>query len=130
MKHEIPVRHIQVDTETQKQMDVIKDVWKGKNETKETPPKTNDSEEKVVSYTADWKTYAIFVLTVIIVAIFIGYNLRDTTVQDALDNIQFENRNKAYQDKIIDNATISKAKSDASIEKSKESLKKYNILYK
>lgn len=124
----IPIRNIPSKSS---QEEIVKNLWqKEESKPQETATISHDSEEKVVSYTADIKTYTIAVLAIIILAILVGYNLRDTTVQDALDNIQYENRNKAIQEKIIDRAMISKVKSDSSIEKSKEALKKYNIIYK
>jgi len=110
---------------------IVKEVWQWNwKEQSEAPPISHENSERVVSATFDWKTIAIFILSIIIIWALIGYNIHDRGMQENIDKIQRENKIIWTANKQIDNAKITIAKSESNIEKSKKILKdKYHLIY-
>ena len=103
----------------------VKKLWKElkESESPKTEPTTNDKEEKVVSVTADIKTYAIAILSILLIAILSGYYMNDGRISAEYKNIQEQNKNINVQTRILNNASGSIAKSIQSREKSYNKIK-------
>ena len=101
--------------------EAVKEIWQWK------PPKTepikNDKEERVISYTADIKTYAIAILSILLIAILIGYYMKDGRISAEYDNIKDQNKNIVVQTRIMNNSITSIEKSKASKEASYKKIK-------
>ncbi len=76
---EIPVRQWEIDTRFKRS--IIE-------ETQNNTSKMCDEEEKVVSITADYKTYAIVILLVLIWVFLTWFFMRDVSIQQAVEWIQ------------------------------------------
>ena len=125
MKKKVPIRFI----EDHSADEIIDSLWKKEISSgwlckqQEIPPILNDKEEKVVSVTADIKTYAIAILSILLIAILSGYYMNDGRISAEYKNIQEQNKNINVQTRILNNASGSIAKSIQSREKSYNKIK-------
>lgn len=109
MRKEIKVRHIEPKEEIN-------------------PSKTQEKEEKVVSYDTDTKKLSLMILSVVLVAFILGWFMRDHGLQDWIDNIKELRKDNVVSQRIINKETKAIQLREQEIQKTKEKVQKdYNI---
>ena len=105
---------------------VVKKLWKEWKEPES--PKIESPQpvekEKIVSYTADIKTYAIAILLVILTAFIAGWLMRDHGLQDGIESINENKKSNIVSQRIIDRETINITKRNEENDKTREKLQK------
>lgn len=63
----------------------------------------NKEDSKILNLEFDWKTISLIVLALALVMVVVGYNLRDTDVQDSFETIKIEKiKIHSYEKKITE----------------------------